>query len=271
MEYVMLHIRNVDEIKQAILMDQLFARGFETFEEKETEILCYIKAPDFDPEKTDQVLKENKVSAEIVRIPEQNWNEEWEKNFSPVDIIGKCYIRAPFHPEVEGYQYEIIIEPKMSFGTAHHETTSMMLELMLPMDLSRKTVLDMGCGTGILAILAHKMKAGKIVAIDNDEWAYTNTRENVIRNAAEEIEVLQGGIEAVPDLEFDVILANINRNILLDQIRSYAAHLKEGGSLFMSGFYEADLPVIEKKVLEHGLKPISFLTKNQWVAAKYHK
>jgi ribosomal protein L11 methyltransferase len=159
----------------------------------------------------------------------------------------------------------------MSFGTAHHETTAMMLELMLSSRFPGKAVLDMGCGTGILAILAHKMNAARIVAADNDEWAYKNTLENIVQNNAGIISVIYGGVKEIDTGDFDMVLANINRNILLEQMEDYSRLLRQGGMILISGFYEADLPVLKKKAAENGLQFESFIMKNKWVAAKFNK
>jgi ribosomal protein L11 methyltransferase len=271
MEYIRLTVPVDDELKREILMYRLSETGFESFEEGPAVLTGYIPASSFDPAVVGALLAEHGLRGDTEKIPEQNWNEEWEKNFPPVEIAGKCFVRAPFHEPREGFSYEIIIEPKMSFGTAHHETTSMMLELTMDLAIRGKKVLDMGCGTGILAILAEKMHAREVIAIDNDEWAYNNTRENITRNNAAGIVVILGGAEAIPARRFDIILANINRNILLEQIPVYASHLAEGGELLVSGFYENDLPAIREVSEAAGLGFVSFISRNEWVAAKFAK
>jgi len=185
------------------------------------------------------------------------------KSYKPVVIADKCYVRAPFHPKMEKYKYDIIIEPKMSFGTAHHETTALMLEQILHLDLKDKLVLDMGCGTAVLAILAYKMGAGKVTAIDIDEWAFNNAKENVERNNAKFVKVLFGNMELTKGI-YDVIFANINRNVLMHDIPLYAENLNKHGLLLMSGFYEADIPVIEERAKDNGLKLSSSSLKNNW-------
>jgi ribosomal protein L11 methyltransferase len=187
-----------------------------------------------------------------------------------VVIAGRCYVRAPFHPSKKEYEYELVIEPKMSFGTAHHETTSMIIQLMLELDLKGKTMLDMGCGTGILAILAHKQGAIDIVAIDNDEWAIENTKENIVKNNTV-IKAMPGDAKTITGMKFDIVLANINRNILLNDIPIYAKSINEKGQLLLSGFYENDLPVIRKRAEESGLCYQKHLINNDWVAVLFAK
>lgn len=206
------------------------------------------------------------------KIETQDWNAVWESNYSPVLIADRCYIRAPFHESMPEAEYNILIEPKMSFGTAHHETTSLMIEYLLEENVTGKNLLDMGAGTGILAILASKKGANPVVAIDNDEWAYRNNLENNKHNDTENIEVLLGDASAIPQKSFDIILANINRNILLNDIAAYAKRLPQKGLLFLSGFYEnPDLDIIKQKCAEEGLRFVNHKEKNNWVAAKFEK
>lgn len=271
MDYIGLCIRDTDENSGAVLIFKLAEEGFESFEEKENELWAFIPESHYHPEKIDRILKLHGVEAVISHFPEQNWNSEWEKNFQPVEIAGLCRIRAPFHPPEPGWQFEIIIEPKMSFGTAHHETTAMMLELMLAMDFTGKIVLDLGCGTGILSILAHKMNAEKIVAVDNDEWAVNNALENKMKNNADRIDVILGELKDIRVVGFDIILANITRNIILEQFADYNLLLNEKGELVVSGFYESDFPLIREQAIKSGFHLLSFLLKNQWIAAKFGK
>lgn len=258
-----------------ILIAHLSELPFDSFEETENGIRAFMPHNAFDKNETETFLEELKPALgfdyEIVEIEDQNWNEQWESNYQPVLIDGKCYIRAPFHAPKPGVDYEIIIEPKMSFGTAHHETTAMMISYVLENEWHERSVLDMGCGTGVLAILASMKGAKKLVAIDNDEWAYTNTLENLERNNTQNILALMGGKEVIPASTFDVILANINRNILLDQMEHYSDSLKAGGKLFMSGFYEADVPVIEKEANRFHIKSKSKKMKNRWAALMMQK
>jgi ribosomal protein L11 methyltransferase len=207
---------------------------------------------------------------EITLIPQKNWNEVWESNFEPIDIADKVFVRATFHQPKPGFSYEIVIDPKMAFGTGHHQTTSMMLELMLENNFTGKNVLDMGCGTGILAIMASKLGASQITAIDYDPVCYDSTIENSGLNNAQNITALCGSKEAIPNKQFDVILANINRNILLDQMERYHQALKAGSEIYFSGFYESpDLEIITGEAAKYGLKYVSHKKNKDWVAAKF--
>lgn len=241
--------------------------GFDSFTEEESFITGFIPQPDFDEKRItgqlEWIKQQVDITWEISFIPDENWNEEWEKNFDPVVIADRCMVRAPFHQPLPGVEFDLVIMPKMSFGTAHHETTRMMIEFILEQEWTGKEVLDMGSGTGVLAILAVKMGAKSALAIDNDEWAYENARENFARNEVPEITCLLGDEKLIAGEAFDVIIANINRNILLQQLSEYAAALKQGGKIFLSGFYEEDIPVLmaeaekfnlhlqQKKVLNH--------------------
>jgi len=256
------------EILTAMLADI----GFESFRETETDLLAYIPSNKFslkDIENMD-ILKNNDFSIgyKYKTMKDKNWNEEWEKNYNPVFIAGKCCVRSPFHPKNENYKYDIIIEPKMSFGTAHHETTSLMLEQIMALDLKGKNVIDMGCGTSVLAILAAKMGASKVTAIDNDEWAYNNSVENIERNKVDCINVLLGDAKLINE-SVDVIFANINRNTLLRDIPVYAKHLNRYGLLLLSGFYEADIPVITDMAESCNMKLSGTASNNNWAFLKF--
>jgi ribosomal protein L11 methyltransferase len=253
-----------------IIAAHLSESEFESFEDTETGLKAFIQEHLYNEnvvkEALDEISEMIPFTREVIFIPEQNWNETWEKNYEPVMIAGKCFIRAPFHAPNPEAKYELIIEPKMSFGTAHHETTSMMIELILEKNWQGKKVLDMGSGTGVLAILTSKMGAPEIMAIDNDEWAFLNAVENVERNNTSNIKVLQGDDALIENQKFDVIIANINRNILLAQIQNYSRALNTGGEVFLSGFYEEDVPVLLKETEKYHLKLKQKITKNNWVA-----
>lgn len=205
-------------------------------------------------------------------IKDKNWNEEWEKHyFSPIVIGNDCVIHSSFHTDVPKAKYDILIDPKMSFGTGHHETTSLIIGELIKMDVADKSLLDMGCGTGVLAILAAMKGANPITAIDIDEWAYENSVENIRLNGYPDIEVAQGGAELLAGRKFDIVLANINRNILLNDMKHYAACLASGELLLMSGFYKTDMPAIEAEATENGLAFVKFEEKNNWVTTVYEK
>lgn len=276
MEYIELNFTiTPKETGNEILAAKLADIGFESFIETELGLLAYIPSVKFssgDVEKLDILQnKEFSVKYEYKSILDKNWNEEWESSYSPVAVAGKCCIRAPFHPVNTHCKYDIIIEPKMSFGTAHHETTSLMIEQILQMDLTGKSILDMGCGTSVLAILAAKMGAATVTAIDIDEWAFNNSVENITRNQVNDIiRIFQGDAELISET-FDLILANINRNILMRDIPKYISHLNKTGILLLSGFYDADVPVISDRVESDGMKFISKNIKNNWIVLKFKK
>ncbi|WP_318311629.1 50S ribosomal protein L11 methyltransferase [Flagellimonas crocea] len=255
-----------------ILIAELGELGFESFVENEEGVLAYILKSEWkETNFTDLFAFQNpdfEISWTSKEMEQQNWNAEWEKNFHPIKVGDRCMVRAPFHEAVE-VEYDIVIEPKMSFGTGHHETTHMMLQHILDHDFEGKSVLDMGCGTGVLAILAKKRGAADTEAIDIDEWCFLNSQESVERNNCADIKVFQGDSSLLNGRTYDVILANINRNILLDDIPIYADCLKKGGWLFLSGFYLEDLDAISSKCSAHGLEFEKNLEKNNWISAKY--
>jgi ribosomal protein L11 methyltransferase len=256
-----------------ILIAELGNVGFESFVETEKGVTAYIQKTDWSAEILADVfvLNSDEFSIEynLNEVPQTNWNAEWEKNFEPIQVDDLVSIRAPFH-ENPNLKYDIVIEPKMSFGTGHHETTHMMVQHLLQLDLENKKVLDMGCGTGILAIFAEMKGAKPLDAIDIDNWCYENSVENVTRNNCENISVYEGDATLLVDKKYDVIIANINRNILLLDMKVYTICLQEGGILLLSGFYEQDIPVIDAEVIKYGLKLEKFIQRNNWVALKYN-
>jgi ribosomal protein L11 methyltransferase len=255
-----------------ILIAELGYAGFESFVETDEGVTAYIQKEEWHDSILEdiQILNsdEFKILFTYEDIAQTNWNAEWEKNFNPIIVDNKCTVRAPFH-EVPKTEYDIIIEPKMSFGTGHHETTYMMIQHMLEIDFTGKTVLDMGCGTGILAILAEMRGAKHVDAIDIDNWCYLNSIENVGRNKCKNINVFEGDSLLLKSQKYDIILANINRNILLKDISIYAKHLKPNGMLFLSGFYDNDLPLIIEKCLENNLVSSCKLSKNDWISIRF--
>ena len=265
-----------EDYQQDLLINALGEIGFDTFEELEFGFKAYIPTDDFDEATlNEQLLPYHEMftfSYEITLIPQKNWNEVWESNFEPIEINDQIYVRATFHPTKSEFPYEIVIDPKMAFGTGHHQTTSMMLELMLENNFDGKKVLDMGCGTGILAIMASKLGAAEITAIDYDPVCFDSTIENAALNHIENIIPLCGSKEVIPNEQYDIILANINRNILLDQMERYAEVLKADGEIYFSGFYESpDLDIITDAARAYGLKYIIHKKSSDWVAAKFIK
>ncbi|MBR6903571.1 MAG: 50S ribosomal protein L11 methyltransferase [Bacteroidales bacterium] len=242
----------------------------------ENELLCYIPEKDYNEDVFKDLLEsslypEVKVSYSVAPMEDKDWNAAWEANYEPVLIDGKCYIRAPFHAPMPEAEYEIVIEPKMSFGTAHHATTAQMVSYLLETDVHGKAVLDMGAGTGVLAILATMKGASPVTAIDNDEWAYRNGVENAQHNHCDHLKVLLGDASLLGAERYDIILANINRNILLQDIPHYVKCMNDNALLFLSGFYEEDLPALRLCCAENGLRYLDHKVKDKWVAARFEK
>ena len=270
------NIASKEEFHRDLLINALSEIGFDTFEETDFGFKAYIPTSHYNKIKLELrliVFKEMfDFSYTEIDIPYKNWNDEWESNFEPIVVTNQCYVRATFHPARPDFKYEVVVDPKMAFGTGHHQTTSMMMQWMLSEKLNDKAVLDMGCGTGILAILAAKMDASEITAIDYDPVCYESALENKNLNNTNQIVVLCGSKEVIPNQKFDIILANINRNILLDQLDRYAEVLKTKGLLFLSGFYEeTDLAMITGKAQSIKLKYLGHKTEKNWVAAKFSK
>ena len=256
-----------------ILMAELIEIGFDSFTEEHDGILAYIQKETFKEEELKEVhLLQNpeiKISYTFQEMPNINWNEEWEKNFSPINVEDKVSIRAEFHGN-QNLPHEIIIQPKMSFGTGHHATTYLMIQQMLDMNFENKTVLDMGCGTSVLAIFAKQQGAGKTVAIDIDEWSVENSIENAARNSVE-LEISQGTAENLGSENFDIILANINRNILISDIPTYVSVLNSGGQLLLSGLCFFDVDDILEVCTAQNLTLKKKLQREEWVSLLLEK
>jgi ribosomal protein L11 methyltransferase len=256
---------------EEVLPTMLGEIGFESFMETDEGVSAYIPYENFSEEALKELLSSLSkiIRYEKTIIPDQNWNAVWESNFEPVVVAENCIVRAPFHDSRNNIEFELIIEPRMAFGTAHHETTLQMLQLLLKEDIAGKTVLDMGCGTGIIAILAEKKGASSVTAIDNDEWAYSNTCDNLKINNTKNVKALLGDASILGDKSYDVIFANINRNILLQDMKAYCNVLNDNGIIFFSGFYTEDVEAITKEAEKYGLRKKVALEKNNWSAVKF--
>lgn len=248
--------------------------GFDSFMDDDHTFKAYCPAELSDKCAVNELLALNFSNITLLGVeplPDKDWNEEWEASYQPVVVNERCRVRAPFHAPDNGFEYDLVIEPKMSFGTANHETTSQIMLLMMEGDFGGKTVLDMGSGTAVLAIFAKKLGAGRVVAIDNDEWAYNNAFTNVALNGCDDIEIILGDANSIPDAGFDMVLANINRNILVRDMSHYAKAMNKGASIFFSGFYVADLNVVVQEAENVGLAYRRHISKNDWVAAEFCK
>lgn len=259
-----------------VLMHDLADIGFETFESHNDGFNAYIPSEQLDFQALESLLIHQPIGFEVTyavrEILPENWNAVWESNFEPVIVADQCYVRATFHPSKPHYPYEIVIDPKMAFGTGHHQTTSLVMCYMLEESFEGKEVLDMGCGTGILAILAAKMGASRIWAIDNDPVCIDSVVENMELNHTPAIIAKCGTADLISDEKFDVILANINRNVLLDQLNRYAQSLREGGVLYISGFYDGnDLEVLRTSGANHALEYDNHRALDGWAAACFKK
>jgi ribosomal protein L11 methyltransferase len=258
-----------------IFIAALSELGFESFEETEQGLKAYIQESDWDeaaflgiPFFQNEAWEVN-TRWEVVE-PE-NWNAVWERDYKPIVVRGKCVVRAPFHKEPRDTEYDIVISPKMSFGTGHHQTTRLMLDYLLDLEVTGASVLDVGTGTGVLAILCGLKGAQGITGIDIDPWSVENAIENAARNGQNEIEILEGSMDRVAGRQYDVVLANINRNALTELMPAFTGVLREGGKLLISGFYEEDLPYLKQEAAAHGLVFHSYRVSDLWTAASLEK
>lgn len=260
------------ELGSEILIAELGELPFDSFIETENGFSAYIPKENWNENILEDVYilsnPEFKISFTIEEIEQKNWNAEWEKNFDPIDVDGLCHVRAPFHSKTDA-KYDIVIEPKMSFGTGHHETTHMMIQHLLEMEIEGMKTLDMGCGTAILAILAEMKGAHPIDAIDIDNWCYLNSIENAERNNCQHISIYEGDASLLTNKKYDLIIANINRNILLNDMQTYVNCLNPNGIILFSGFYEQDVPFIDASCSEKGLTFVKKINRNNWVSLKY--
>ncbi|GAB2554102.1 50S ribosomal protein L11 methyltransferase [Spirosoma aerophilum] len=275
MNYIELQLRLSPDYTD-ILTAELAELGFESFVETDEGLNAYIIEPDYTEEAVRELVAkyadQTAIAYEVNSLEKRNWNAEWERDYEPIEVADQVRVRASFHESDARFRYEIVINPKMSFGTGHHETTAMMMEQQLGLDFSGTSVLDVGSGTGILAVLAAKMGATNVLAFDIEEWAVENARENAELNECPQVTVFQGTIADVdPANQYEIVLANINRNVLLAEIPTYTNLLKQNGHLVVSGFYEHDAADIEQKAVEAGLEPAKRLTTNQWTSLSFIK
>lgn len=250
--------------------------GFESFVESPEGTIGYVPASLYKEEALHEALTDFPMSGTTItftakEMEDKNWNEEWEKNFfEPIVVDNRCVIHSTFHKDYPKATYDIIINPQMAFGTGHHQTTRLIISYLLDIDLQGKTVLDMGCGTSILAILASMRGASSLTAIDIDEWCVNNSIDNLALNHINNIKVFQGDASSLANEgPFDVIIANINRNILLADMQYYVARMNEGAEIYFSGFYESDLPMIQAEAERLGLRYLSHRVEKDWTAAQF--
>lgn len=259
-----------------ILMAEIAEAGFDTFMETEKGFEAYVEGDHFDQVQLEHLKEKYQYVNPLLffqdRIQKQNWNEEWEKNVDPILVDDQCLVRAAFHKIDKPYPYEIIITPKMSFGTGHHQTTHLMLSAQMKMDHRGKRVMDAGCGTAILSIMASKLGAAEVEAFDIDDWSVENGNENTANNHCSNIHIQQGTImEVTLNGTFDIILANINKNILLSEMNQYASFLKADGYLLLSGFYVQDIPDLKACGAQYGLQEVTFQERESWACLLLHK
>lgn len=270
MYYTRLQVICVPEFSE-LLMAEIAEAGFDTFMETEKGFEAYVELEKYDKEQLNAVKEKYTLQTPVVfyqdRIEKQNWNEEWEKSYQPIIVDDKCLIRADFHKPDKKYQHEIIITPKMSFGTGHHQTTYLMVKNQMTMDHKDMRVMDAGCGTAILSIMASKLGAKEVEAFDIDEWSVVNGKENMEVNQTMNINLRQGKLSSFTfDKPFDIILANINKNVLLDEMKLYHQHLKKGSLLLLSGFYEKDIVDLLAEAEKHSLKEVQRDDRETWAA-----
>lgn len=265
----------LDATLQEAVCAELDFLDYNSFLETEKALLAYIEEEKFDESALKEVLENYQPSPvfSVAKQEKKNWNEEWEKNFEQTEINDRCLIRASFHKPEKTYEYEIVINPQMSFGTGHHSTTSMVVDFELEIDFTEKTVLDVGCGTSILSIMAMKRGAKEVVACDIDDWCIENSLQNIKLNDLKNIKVLKGGINEIPHphSSYQIILANINKNVILEDLVSYSRYMTENGYLVLSGFYENDVQDIVEEAGKHGFTHKETKTKNNWASLLLRK
>jgi len=275
MEYLEFKVSCKEEFIE-ILIAELAEVGFDSFLEKENGLEAYIQEDQFDRDAFQEVIDKYEsmadISVEEGRMEKVNWNTEWEKNYDPIEVGDDVYVRASFHAPKEEVKHEIVINPKMSFGTGHHATTYLMLTHLLNLDHQGKKVIDIGAGTGILAIMSHKLGAVEVEAFDIDDWCVENGNENFELNGMSHVKMGLGTVREVnPKGQFDIVIANINKNVLLDEMKVYGSLVKDGGYLLLSGFYDHDIPDIEASANSFGLSKTDQKIKDKWSAVVFVK
>lgn len=263
------------DIQHDMLTTMLGDLGFDSFMDDDMTLKAYCDEDRRDDQAVGELLRMEVFQGvkllHVEDMPDKDWNELWEASYQPVVVNERCRVRAPFHEPDPSFEFDLVIEPKMSFGTANHETTAQIITLMLETDFKGKDVLDMGSGTAVLAILAKKLGAARTVAIDNDEWAYRNAFTNCELNGINDIEIILGDANAIGNAKYDVVLANINRNILLRDMHHYVEAMRPQAHIFFSGFYTEDLDSIKEEAVRLGLRYVRHLSRNNWVAAEFVK
>lgn len=270
MDYIKITFPDLQPEQKEILVAQLADAGYEGFEEVDNSLDAFINKKDFDKSLLNEISYKYQTPYTSKKIAETNWNKVWESNFEPVIVEEFVAVRADFHKPITNTEFEIVITPKMSFGTGHHATTYMMIWLMKEIDFKHKTVLDFGTGTGILAILAEKRGAKKVYAIDNDDWSIENAKENFKKNDCKKI-ILKKASDAVSEVRFDIILANINKNVILENFDTLEKELSDAGILVLSGLLESDKDDILNKAKELSLSEKKYLIRNNWIAIQLSK
>lgn len=270
MNHLQVTIAVTDPAGQEILIALLAELGYEGFEQQEDALLAFLPEANFDAGALEAILRLQDLAYTTVLLPPTNWNEEWEKSFTPVQVGEFCAVRAHFHAHIPGVSYELVITPKMSFGTGHHATTYMMLQAMQNLDFSGKTVLDFGTGTGVLAILAEKLGAASVLAIDNDDWSIQNAQENITENRC--IHILPLKFDTLPENNrFDIILSNINKHVLLREMGQMGQQLKDRGVILVSGLLHEDFEDIENEAKSHQLSVSARMARGSWICLKMEK
>lgn len=264
MNYLQVEFEIENAVENEILIALLSHAGFESFEEAENSLKAFIKEEGFAEESLEDILKIVPVNYAITQVQPQNWNAKWESSFEPIRVNDFVAIRASFHQPIKDVRHEIIITPKMSFGTGHHATTYMMIEQMQALDFTNKAVLDFGTGTAVLAILAEKMGAAEIDAIDHDEWSIENSIENAAANQCSKINLIKADT-IPPGPVYDIILANINLNIITQNLGAVKAVSKKGTLILLSGFIKTDEPALSGSLLEYGITVVNTIYKGEWL------